>query len=1049
MKIELYIDRRLCDIGDPSKFSVYLKRQLYNPSELNTKDAQASYSITLPATNTNNKIFAHSNVEEVYGKFTRLYDAELIVNGIRVFEGKFKLSEIDSSQYKGNLGVPTPKTARDVFESKNMNELGEWGLNLETYDKGIGFISQINKEEKPDCIFPFALYGLLPRNADVPPLYEEVEQSDDFKIAYQEQYKYIFDKNVRFGIEDFPASVNCMEMIKQLFKNQKYKLTGSAFGDQKLQNLYVSYRNPNEYAQGWNWGDLGKISVSGIWKTAIRKSPSNYSHYERQISLNSDDYGKYFNVNLFNSNNLEIKEIKDSGTNVMYNEYEDDYLDKEKIKYTRKSLHVIIPKSGYYKVRLICKELQLERDMVRFGYYDDQSKIRFTQAYHRYRRHNDFRRSRYELQVMRDYGEGDFKNVNIVGMFSKLQFPQTDIRDENQYPKYYPYPNGPMVIDPCINQNFINGLRWGSRYKNGEWNAKDDTNSAEGSDRFVSASPNYMFIANGFSWDKTFSQKTKILSAYDSSVYENGERLKSNYWKWGVLDIIKTKPPVEGETEGEIVPDDEDDEAVYDPNFDPDDDSDSEGFDVKEQKGWIDGKEYEIRERYAVFDDHPAQIDSTYYPANSVTNGTENPTLEGSGTVESIIWLERGERLAVCLAGDMGDKNGGSKPTKLWDECVPMLRNVDFTLEVEPYRSDIEWNNFDSKGNCNLNRYLKWDDGVDNGLVDSGFRKGKINLIDFLPSNIRADEWIEQFCKAFNLSLIHIGEDTFELNTNYSNLSSDNVRVIDIDNRAHIVERTNQNMALPSEYRLGFTVSDDEEGYCRSKKIHEADTSIPIETGGGVLKTGSIETNVVEQSSNFSYCWYTQLSKVEKPEDYPKYEREHIQEWEGVRIPIVSKFEVWETSGWNDYKDMVKKLYFDSAQRFWYKTSKTLTLPIGMQSTTMVNEADSSKSIVKIHQKEVDVAMVSNTYLEKDGLELTYENKPDSITRNYFFVPDAGSSYTEVECFLTPDEYNRLNISLVRFNGSLYHAISIDGYDPTCRKPAKLKMIPKMKKHLI
>ena len=51
---ELYINKRLCDISD--SISIRLNRQLINPAELNTKDAQYSYSITLPATGNNNDI---------------------------------------------------------------------------------------------------------------------------------------------------------------------------------------------------------------------------------------------------------------------------------------------------------------------------------------------------------------------------------------------------------------------------------------------------------------------------------------------------------------------------------------------------------------------------------------------------------------------------------------------------------------------------------------------------------------------------------------------------------------------------------------------------------------------------------------------------------------------------------------------------------------------------------------------------------------------------------------------------------------------------------
>ena len=83
--VELYINNRLCDTA--ADFSVRLNRQLLKPDELNTKDAQYSYSITLPPTSNNHEVFNYSNIEETRDKFNREYRAELIINSVRVFNG--------------------------------------------------------------------------------------------------------------------------------------------------------------------------------------------------------------------------------------------------------------------------------------------------------------------------------------------------------------------------------------------------------------------------------------------------------------------------------------------------------------------------------------------------------------------------------------------------------------------------------------------------------------------------------------------------------------------------------------------------------------------------------------------------------------------------------------------------------------------------------------------------------------------------------------------------------------------------------------------------
>lgn len=978
MKIELYIDRQLCDIGDPEKFSVYLKRELYNPTELNTKDAQVSYTITLPATNTNNTIFGFANVEEVKGKFVRLYDAELVVNGIRIFEGKFRLSEIDSYSYKGNLGIPAPKTVKEIFGDMTLNQIGKWLLEIKKdipeYEKGFSFINYYNKKENSPCIFPFVLYGLLPRDTDKETLLDAANTTDEFKQKYKEKFKYIWDDSVRLGIEDIPPSVNCIQLIKKIFGNAEYTIGGTALSDERLQNLYVSYRNPKDYAQPWNWGDLSTMTVKGKWTMPHVRNDS--SLYERQIEINRDESSGYFNVNLFNSNRLEIEEIKDDGTNIIYNEHKDRYGDE----YVRKNLNLVIPYSGYYKVRLTCSDFLLDQSgEIRIRRTDPVTGINFTGVDQKNGRSNHFLRTRYELQLMRDYGTGDFNNINMAGLFNRPQFPQLKYDEDDRQTRYYPYQGGSLVVDPSVNQNFICGLHWGNHEEDGHWNPKDD-------DKLYA---NYMFIANGFSWDNQFSQKKKILCAYDSSVYDdNGMRDKyGNYNYWGrPIDAL--------DTNGNPIYDDNDNET-YKPYW----------------------GEKLVKRRYGVFPDYPAKNTQGKYEVKNYARRKSGTQAEGY--VECIVWLEKGERLALCVAGDLGDVNGDGKE---WDTRVVFIDNVAFSLEVEPFRTDIEWNTFDSQGNYDPFAFenMKWNE-------DTNFQKSELNLADFLPSSQKVDDWLENFCKAFNLILTNTGERSFELNIKQKEIASDVSNLLDLDARVHRVHRSSQTLALPYLYKLGFSNNTDEEGYYRSAQESE-NTGTPIETGGGVMYTGSVETAEVEQSSNFSYCWYRQLYTVRAKGNTSKYEAEDILEW--IKVPVITDHEIWDKAGKDDYKEMMPKLYFDKAQRFWYKTG-TRAVTLGSTDTG--------------YGKPVDVALVSNRYGASGGLILDYEDTPDTILRHYFYLLDSNSDYTEVECPITPEEYSRLNSSLAKFNGDLYYIASIDGYDPSCRKQAKLKLIRKIK----
>ena len=253
MNIELYIGDRLCDIGNPENLGIYLKRVFIKPSELSMKDAQKSYEISLPATPSNNEIFNYANVEEVQGKFKVYDNARLYIDGVLILDGKFRMSQITKDAYNGNLGVPAPKTVKDIFGETKLTENAPLKI---TFNDFAGSINYWNEEAKdgnlPPCIFPYTLYGLLPK----------VASSLDGN-TYSD--RDLWDDTVRVGIEDLPPSINVLNMLKHIFDKKGYTLTGTALNDARLNSLYMSYKNETDYVQPWNYGRQAYIKLSGNW----------------------------------------------------------------------------------------------------------------------------------------------------------------------------------------------------------------------------------------------------------------------------------------------------------------------------------------------------------------------------------------------------------------------------------------------------------------------------------------------------------------------------------------------------------------------------------------------------------------------------------------------------------------------------------------------------------------------------------------------------------------------------------------------------------------
>lgn len=1038
--IELYINGKLCDTGNPDDFSVYLKRQLLNPSELSSKDTQRSYDITLPASPTNNDILKHVNVEEVKSKFTNIYDAILIIGGVKVFEGKFKLNEITRDQYRGNLGTPV-QTVKDIFGEKNMNETGKWEVEFHDGDD----ITRYNKMENPDFFFPLVMYGLLPKE------YSSSYIDPEGKKIKLYSGKRVFDENVLLGIEDVPASLNCLTMLRRIFENQGVRLSGSAFADERLSKLYVSYKNPDNYDMPWNYGDLAKMQINGVWSNAWQqwddskqKLGSAPSIYEtglivKEHPVTVDLPALTFSKNILNSTTarkcypLQEEPSKRNSDEYKGYNYTGNYI-KETPQEDGSYLYSIrIPHPGYYKVELDASlfipasrgephkpfqesAMSSYLDIKLGGAYDydlsGADEGGWTQKY--------LNASRYEIKLLRSRGDNGFKldtgmdgtyfrdNYKQDWSFHKISNGQTHIKstsnslydyNQNLFPpldddnigninKIKEEGTQILFVDPVQNPDLVVGLNWGRLRDHGDHH-KDNNGRTRWQQHIRE---NWVFFEDEESIDKL--EKTSLWATVlaaksifneDDKEHDDNKRSRviinnpQGYWKVSKNYEDTTKNPKPEKVDN---------------------------FRINLLDNMID-KNY--CKSYARRREFNGKI------ANSTEISPKLPPKQcASGSVKAIVWFDSNEMLTLATCSDYGL----NRHSWVW-------HMLEFDLKITPYRVDKSYGSLDPYTGKALTEAFYWDEMPDD---EYAFRSGNIDLIKFLPSNVKVDDWISNFCKAFNLELIQVDTDSFELNIKHG-VNSDTSLVIDLDQKANVkVDRKNVPLGLPGTFKIGFTCDKDEYGYYSSTlRIKENgepernpfDDSIkqfPPEDGGGTFKTGSVETNTVDHKSNFSYNWMIDMKVTNKDNKEEKI----------LPLPVISDKEVWKTDN-KDYEEMMLKSYTDKAQRFWYKDNET-THPITLNKVW-----------------DVEAGLVTNALKGSNPMVLDYKDMPDSIMRNYFTVlADADNCFTTVECYLSPEEYAMVDRALIRFNGDMYHAAEVDGFDPLGKKKATLKLIRKM-----
>lgn len=1008
--IELYIAGSICDLSPD--FGIRLNRQLINPAELNTKDAQFSYSIELPATSRNNEILHYTHVEEAVNKFNRDYRAQLYVDGVLILEGNFRLTGIAGrTSYKGNLYIPVRKSVSDIFGQTKLNEIAPYPIPFIGVAESITLYNTAALTEPQPAIFPYVLYGLLPK---VPITYGTTSYSG----------KSVWDNTVRIGIEDFPPSVNPLKLIRHIFNSRGYAIEGSAFNDARLTELYMSYRNEQNFKQPWNYGYLGRMHVKGNWHSWYDHDDEVIKKYEKGIYFANENYA----VDLLDATNTRLTVLEDNGGNII----NDRVQDSAGATWTRGQ--IVIPVSGFYKVKFFA-QIHLNTDD-NFRHTDPATGIQHVGTYSD-GADNVLSQSRYEIHLLRDKLKGEFGVENALHASTTYynNMPQTPGFIRPNVPSYFPQvqiQDGSTfainLVDLAQNDKFLLGMSVG----------------------YAPPTPVQVLAAKpAFSWDNSFNDEEPTLLAINNPGYR----------KYGVLGSFDS----EGENPNgpvDYADGDRVEDSILNMEGAPVSDASAAGWVILNRFPLSGGYTYVIDggllytgycyvfrgdetvpHQILEFIDGVVQFDTTEYladdviPCISLYLVTDSYDVDGSLTITreiepesseaigwevtnrfkidlinapavhtrlgyyngvpadgsrdadthsaAVVWLEAGERLTVASVSE----KGGYRRSGMHTTIGMVGHRVEFELEIEPFRSDKSWLKVNSAGRGTA--VMDWDD-------ESNFSDDTIDLVQFLPKDIKIDDFIDNFCKAFNLKLSQSGPDAFSLDVKQVKKTTSN-QYVNLDSVAAVKDGVNTPIGLPTYYRIGFTVDPEEEGYVRTQ-----------DDGGGEIYTGAIEGNVIEQRSTFSYNWFKRISKT--PEDVI------------LDLPIISDNEPWVAT--TNYGELMANRYYNKALRFWYIN--------GLLSD--------SGAEVAINGVPVEIARVG---YEKEGDILNYKNQPYTILDNFFTVlVSVDSHYTELEGYISQTMYHQLDgTRSAMYNGDLYYVAEISGYDPQGVNKTKIKII--------
>ena len=346
-----------------------------------------------------------------------------------------------------------------------------------------------------------------------------------------------------------------------------------------------------------------------------------------------------------------------------------------------------------------------------------------------------------------------------------------------------------------------------------------------------------------------------------------------------------------------------------------------------------------------------------------------------------------------------------------------------FTSSVADDGSYESYDDVRFKMTCNLKihpwspSYDRWFNlnltpNFDNSSDDTKKFDQNLNLGNFLKSDEKMSDFVQNFINAFNLSYQQNGNNIY-LNKMKSDTSLSSA-FVNIDDRVNSYNAESSRLEYPASIQVKFAIDDSEAGFYSSvpdTHINDDDWKNWADTGSEKIPLIEDETaNNEELELKQSYCWYqdfTWLIGTEHPGT--------------ITLPVIAKDEDFIIQS----EKSMKKDGLGLKQRWWFRQEPSIL------NVTLWNNTN------------VFLSIPTN---EKNGYVINYKDEPGSMLRQFFNIKSMPeSNMVTIEVALTPSEYIQLkNGAMVKFDSDLYYVAEISGYDPTGNNLTELHLIKKV-----
>ena len=349
--IDILVNGQRLEFKDEN-IGLIFSNQLTDILDIETKNAEYSFEISIPVTKNNNIILGYANNLSQLNKFNRLYNAEVYADGVLIFNGVLTITSTEKSSYTANLVSIKTYSLEDIFGEHTLYDLN-WYI---TYH-GAPTINETNQTNNHQYYFPFVSYGVFQKD----PYYTD-------EVASDYTSKYLIDEWNRWYYSSFEPSLNMLETIRKAFQQYGYNVGGNAFQDPILSNVYMSMNITNDQIPQYNYGHprFGScnIKISGTTSGRVINQELDYktvlvgNMYPDNAKVKGADYETY------DWSYIDIYDCLDSSSTVTH--YTNSYL------FDKGESVIVAPADGFYEIHMEATATLNPTTLTAYHYYTDK-----------------------------------------------------------------------------------------------------------------------------------------------------------------------------------------------------------------------------------------------------------------------------------------------------------------------------------------------------------------------------------------------------------------------------------------------------------------------------------------------------------------------------------------------------------------------------------------------------------------------------------------------------------------------------------------------------